>query len=143
MRSLLSWFAAPAPGDDPKTTLQWVRRMEIAGGVAAVLLAVLFWGEGWWPWVLIAAGLLGLSPWPGAQAILRKAERKPGVLVTDPERRRARARRTALILAPLQAVIGGVVGYLLDGWPAAITMAALLGAGGALGAWWVLRRVNA
>jgi len=58
--------------------------LEIVGGIAAILLALTFWGQGWWPWVLLGVGVLGLSPWPGARAILHKAERKPDVLVTDP-----------------------------------------------------------
>jgi hypothetical protein len=93
MRSLLLWFAAPSPEADPRATLEWVRRMEIVGGIAAILLAVTFWGEGWWSWVLLGVGVLGLSPWSGARAILRRAERKPETLVTDPGRRRTRARR--------------------------------------------------
>ena len=117
--------------------------MEMASGVAALMLGFAFWGDSWWPWLLIAAGVLGLSPWPGAAAILRKAQRSPDILLSDPERRRRRARRTVPFLLSIQVLGAAVVGYLVDGWPAAIFMAALIGFGGALGAWWFIRREEA
>jgi hypothetical protein len=129
----------PAPDADPRESLLWVRRMEIASGVICLIVAGV-WADGWWRWLLVGLGLLGLSPWLGARSILRRAERKPGVLVTDPDRRRVRARRTVLILVPVYVLVGGVVGYLVDGWPAAGTMGGLMGVGAALGAWWVVRR---
>src|SRR5215210_7576964 len=87
----------PAPGAGPKQHLRWVRRVELHGGIFALGLAGVFWDEVVWRSPLIAAGVLSLSPWPGPQALLRKAERKPAILLTDPQRRRARAKRVALI----------------------------------------------
>ena len=76
-------------------TLRWVRHMEIASAIAALALGIALWSQGWWHWVLIGVGILGLSPWPGAATILRKAERRPEILVSDPERRRTRGRRVS------------------------------------------------
>jgi hypothetical protein len=89
--------------------------------------------------VLIAVGVLGLLPWPGARAILRRAERDPDVLVTDPDRRRARGRRAMMILVPAETLFVFAVGYLVDGWPAAIFMGPLGAAGALLGAWFYTR----
>ncbi len=140
MASVPLWQLPPPAGADPRETLRWVRRYEVISGLAALVLGLVLWNEGWWHWLLIGVGLLGMSPWPGAQAILRKAERKPNVLITDPDRRRARGRRAALVQIPLYLVGGAVLGYQLDGWPAAIFMGALMGAGAGLGAWRSLRR---
>lgn len=140
MRDLRSWLTPPTPEADPKETLRWVRKFEVIGGVALVVGGLTLWDEGWVHWALIGLGLLSLSPWPGAQRILRKAEREPDVLVTDPDRRRARARRVAMVQIPLSLLTGTVLGYLLDGWPAAAVMGALMGGGAALGAWWFVRR---
>ena len=129
----------PSADTDPRETLAWVRRWELVGGIGAIALGLALWGEGWWHWLLIGVGLLSLSPWPGPAAILRRAERKPTILVADPDRRRARARRVTAIQVPALVVIGALVGYLVDGWDAAVTMGALMGVGAALGAWWVLR----
>ena len=64
------------------------------------------------------------------------------MLINDPERRRARARRGTLIQVPLCLVIGLVVGYVIDGWSAAILMGLLMGVSGVLGAWLFLRRLD-
>ncbi len=138
--SRLSWLLPPALTADPKDVLCWVRRLEIVVGIVALMLSIVLWGEGWWHWALIAAGVLGLSPWPGARAILRKAERNPGILVGDPARRRARGRRAVMLLVPMYLLLGVGVGYVVDGWPAAISMGALIGGSGALGGWFYLRR---
>jgi TRAP-type mannitol/chloroaromatic compound transport system permease large subunit len=61
-------------------------------------------------------------------------------VVTDPERRRARGRRVLRVLVPVYIAIALVVGYLIDGWPAAITAGLLLGIGAGLGAWLAMRR---
>lgn len=86
-----------------------------------------------------ADGALALARCP---AILRKADRKPNVLISDPERRRARARRAVVIQVPAYLAIGLVVGYIIDGWSAAIPMGLLMTAGAVLGAWLFLRRFN-
>ena len=119
---------APGPDADPRETLAWVRRFELITGVANLGLAIFFWDHETVRWVLLGVGLLGLSPWPGAAAVLRKAERNPEILVTDPERRRLRARRIALVQVPLYVVAGGLVGYAIDGWSFAIVLALVMGA---------------
>ena len=138
-RRLLAALLPPPSSADPRATLRWVRHLEIATGLLVIAGGALA-GTGWWRWVLIGIGLLGLSPWPGAAAILRRADRKPGVLVTDPERRRARGRRVLRVLVPVYIAIALVVGDLIDGWPAAITAGLLVGIGAGLGAWLVVRR---
>ena len=143
MRAWRSRLAVPGPDAGARATLRWVRRLEIATGLGALALALALWGDGWVPWLLLGAGILGLSPWPGAAAILRKAERTPEILVTYPQRGRQRARRALALLLPAYTAAGAVVGYLAGGWPAALVTGALVGAGGALGAWWSLRRLKA
>jgi hypothetical protein len=39
------------------------------------------------------------------------------------------------MLVPAYTLMAGVTGYLLDGWPAAIFMAAVIGGAAALGGW--------
>ena len=110
--------------------------MEIFSGVAALLGAATLWHEGGaWRWVLLASGLLGLSPWPGPGAIVRRAERRPDVLIADPERRRARLRRTLAIIVPAQIVIFASAGYAMLGAGGAALMAVFGALSGALGAW--------
>jgi hypothetical protein len=77
----------PPPNTGPRETLLWVRRMEVVGGIGCFALAAAFWTSTWWNWCLLAAGVISLSPWPGARAILRRADRHPDVLITDPQRR--------------------------------------------------------
>jgi uncharacterized membrane protein YedE/YeeE len=139
-RRLLAALLPPPSSADPRATLRWVRRLEIVTGLLVIAGAVLLSGTGGWRWLLIGVGLLGLSPWPGPAAILRRADRKPGVLVTDAERRRARGRRVLRVLVPVYIAIALGVGYLIDGWPAAITAGLLVGIGAGLGAWLVVRR---
>jgi hypothetical protein len=139
---LMSGWAPPTSASDPREILRWVRRMEIVTGLAAIVAGIALWSAGWFHWVLVGVGLLGLSPWPGPQAILRRAERKPGVLVTDPERRRTRGRRAAQILVPVYATIGFVAGYLVDGLGAAIFMCVAMGLSATLGAWLFVRQFN-
>jgi hypothetical protein len=117
--------------------------MEIISGIVLVGLGIALWGIGWWHWVLVGLGLLGVSPWLGVRRILRRAERDPSVLVSDPERRRARARRTAPVTAAVQTVVCAGVGYALDGWPAALYVGGLGALGSAMGVWWTLRRFRA
>jgi hypothetical protein len=113
--------------------------MEIVSAVFAFIVAALVWDVAWARWLLIAMGLLSLSPWPGAARILRRAERDPGVLVSDPERRRARGRRAVLIIVPVQVAIAFAVGYLIDGWPAAIYVGALAAIASFGGVWFYKR----
>jgi len=120
--------------------MQWVRRWEVLSGLGSIAVALAFWDSSWWQWGLLAVGLLAVSPWGGAATILRKAERDPSVLIADPERRRARARRFAFIAGPAYAVVGAVVGYVIDGWGLAIFVAACSGLAAAAGAWWNLNR---
>jgi Kef-type K+ transport system membrane component KefB len=130
----------PAPDDDPRQILAWVRRLEVIGGIAAIPIALALWNDGPWRWVLLAMGLISLSPWPGAAAILRRAERHSDVLVSDPERRRARARRIAIWQVPISLLLGAITGYLLDGWPAALFLGLVSGAVATAVSWWMLRR---
>ncbi len=44
---------------------------------------------------------------------------------------------------PLYVAIGAFVGYLSDGWSAAIFTGALMGLSAAVGGWWFLRREKA
>jgi hypothetical protein len=96
----------------------------------------------WARCVLVALGLLSLSPWPGAARILRRAERRPELLIGDPDRRKARGWRAVLILVPLQTVIPFVVGYLIDGWPAALFVGGIAGISALGGVWFYARWVR-
>lgn len=130
----------PRPGGDPRETLRWVRGMEIVTGVGAIGLGLAFWNEGWWHWLLIGVGVLGLMPWSGAAAILRRAERDPSVLESDPARGRERGRRALFAMLLFTVLTGAVIGYAADGWGGAAVVGALSGGSGLLGAWWFLRR---
>lgn len=138
----MSGLIPPTSGSDPHETLRWVRRVELVSGVSAIIAGVALWNEGWFHWLLIGTGLLCVSPWPGARAILRRAERDPGILVSDPERRRTRGRRAAQVQVPIFAVAGFVIGYVVDGLGAAIFTSAVTGVSVALGAWWFMRRFD-
>jgi hypothetical protein len=105
----LSRLAPPPASGDPRDTIRWVRRMEIAAGVAR---------------------------------ILRRAERRPELLIGDPDRRKARGWRAVLILVPLQTVIAFVVGYLIDGWPAALFVGGIAGISALGGVWFYARWVR-
>jgi hypothetical protein len=50
--------------DDPRRTLLAIRRFEILAGALSVACGLALWGEGGWHWLLIACGLVGLSPYP-------------------------------------------------------------------------------
>lgn len=130
----------PTSSTDPREALRWVRRMEILTGLVALAFGIALWSAGWWHWILIGTGLLGLSPWPGARAILRRADRRPGVLIDDADRRRARGRRAVLVQVPIYVVVGVVVGLITGGAGAAIVIGGLMGASAGLGAWAFLRR---
>jgi hypothetical protein len=113
--------------------------MEVVFGVACLIGAVVLIDVAWARWALIGVGLLGLSPWPGAGAILRKADHNPDVLIADPDRRRARGRRAVMFIVPLYTFVGFAVGYVIDGWPAAIFVGLIVAASAGLGAWFFLR----
>jgi hypothetical protein len=123
---------------DPRDALRWVRTMEVVSAAGCFVAAVAFGDPAWLRWVLVALGLVSLSPWPGAAAILRKADKNPGVLISDPERRRARARRTLKIMSVLLVAVMSLVGLVAGGWGAALVMG-ILGALGALGGVWLYR----
>ena len=113
--------------------------MEIVTGIAAIAFGIALWNQGWWHWLLIGVGVLGLLPWFGAAAILRRGEHDPSVFESDPERGRQRGRRAALLGVLASVVIGGIVGYAAGGWGAAATIGAIAGASAGLGAWWFMR----
>jgi hypothetical protein len=90
------------------------------------------WGDGGWHWLLIACGVVAPSPFPGPAAILRRARTHPGML-NPIASAGAGAQCAVRVLVPLYALLAGVAGYVLDGWPAAIFMAVLIGGSAALG----------
>src|SRR4051794_14768991 len=112
--SLRSWLAPPRSGD-PRQTLRWIRRMQIVMGVGGLIAAALTWTGEWSSWLILGGSLLSLSPWSGARAILRKADKRPEILVTDRAQRRRRARRTVRLLVPTYLVIFTIVGYVSGG----------------------------
>ena len=121
--------------NDPRETLRWVRRMEVVAGIAGLLFAVLLWDEPPARWLLIAMALLSLSPWPGAQAILRKADKNPNVLQTDRDRGVERGRRAARIMVAFVVGLCFVMGLVAGGLGAAVVTALAGAFSGALGAW--------
>jgi hypothetical protein len=128
-------------GGDPRETLRWVRRMEIGGGVLGLAGAVVSWSGEWWSWLIVGGSLLSLSPWPGAAAILRRAEKRPEILIADPERRRERGRRLLRYLMPLNALVFTAVGYVVLGVGGALFFLALAAVSGAL-LYWLLSRLR-
>src|ERR1700733_564818 len=115
MPSFLSRLGPPGSKADPRETLRWVRRVELVSGLVSVASGLALWGAGWWHWVLVAFGLVGLSPWPGVKTIIGRAPHDPGVLVSDPDRRRARARLAGAIVVPGYLLVGLVAGYVAGG----------------------------
>lgn len=104
----------PPPSDaDPLETFRWIRRCEIA-----------------------------IAPVGGASSLLRKAERDPSVFVSDPERRRERAKRFLIFFVPLFVISGAIIGFFMDGWGAAVFMGVLMASGAGLGAWTTVRRLR-
>jgi hypothetical protein len=125
--------------NDPKRTLLAIRRFELLAGALSLACGLALWGDGWWHWLLIACGVVALSRYPGPAAILRRTRTRPEVLNYDRERGRRRGMRTVTILVPVYTLLAGLAGYLLDGSPAAIFMAVLIGVSAALGGWLFLR----
>src|SRR4051794_31249234 len=113
--------------------------MEIVTGIAAIAFGLALWNDGWWHWILIGVGLVGVLPWLGARSILKRAEKDPDVLVSDPARRRARGQRAVMVQVPVLVLVGAVIGYATDGWSGALSIGAVMGASAALGAWLYLR----
>jgi cobalamin synthase len=140
--TLRSFLLPPAPGAGPHDTLRWVRRQELLVGGLSLVITVALWNEISFHWLLVGCALLSLSPWPGAAAILRRAETKPQVPITDPERRRSSGRRGAVILVAFNAVTGAVVGYVVNGWPVAATLAVVTALIATVTSWWSLRRLG-
>jgi hypothetical protein len=101
---------------DPATTLQWVRRVELAFVPFAAVLAALLLAKGselWWVGAASAAlGLLAAAPMGPA---IRRAEERAG---RDPERWREWRRRadklTAVTFAALAALAVGLA-YAFSG----------------------------
>ncbi len=110
----------PPQGGDPREALQWLRRMEIVMGIFGLIAAALTWSGEWWSWLIVGGSLLSLSPWPGIGAILRKAEKRPEILISDPERRRERGQRFLRWFVPAYVVVFTLIGYLLLGLGGAI-----------------------
>jgi hypothetical protein len=110
--------------------------MEIVTGLLAIGLGLVFFRDGLWRWLMIGVGVLGLLPWPGAAAILRRAERDPSILVSDRERRRERGRRSLFVIVPAAITIAALVGYAGGGWSGVATVAPIAGVSAALGGWW-------
>lgn len=140
MRGFRSSLAQPPPDGEPLETFRWVRRWEIVAGIANLAFGLAFWNHGWWSWLFIGIGLFSLLPWPGAGALVRKAERDPSAFVSDPETRERRGRRAAFILVPMYTAGGVAVGYVAGGWPAAIFVGLLVGFSASFGAWRSARR---
>jgi hypothetical protein len=130
----------PVPGADPRESLRWARRAEIAGGIFGILGALVLWDVEWVRWILLGLAVVAFLPWLGPAAILRRSERDQTVLETDPQRGRARARKVVLILVPALVVASALAGYIIDGVGTATFMAVLVGLAALLGAWPFLRR---
>jgi hypothetical protein len=134
-----SWFHIPTVDTDPREALRWVRHVEILTGVLSIAVGIEMWSDGWWHWILIAGGVVGISPWPGVRQTLRRAERDPGILTADREVRLRRRRRVLPWLAVAQILLGGGFAYLIGGLGAAITTAVLGSIGVAVAAWLMVR----
>jgi hypothetical protein len=131
----------PSPDADPREALRLTRRLEIVCGLLLIVSGATLVDEAFTRWAVIGCGLLSLSPWPGPAVILRRADKNPDILNWDPERRaEERAGRIAIVTTAIQALISGVVGYLIGGLGLAIFMAIVLGAIGALVSAWLGRR---
>lgn len=125
----------PPPADaDPRETFRWIRRCEIVGGLYAIVIGVILWNAGWWHWIPIGLGVVSIAPLGGASWLLRKAERDPGVFVTDPQRRRERENRVLTVFVPFLWIFGAVGGFIAGGVGGAIAVGLIAGASGALGA---------
>ena len=133
----------PRSDADRRETFRWIRRCEIFGGIYAIAIGLALWNAGWWHWIPIGLGLYGIAPLGGATSLVRKAERDPGVFVTDPERQRRRANRFLLLVMPFYVIFGAVIGFLLGGLGAAIFIGLLMAVGGAVGVVVARRRMRA
>lgn len=117
----------------------WVRHTELVTGIAALAFGLIEWSQGWWHWLLIGLGVIGISPWPGVTQILRRAEQRPEVLNHDRDRGYRRARRFLIIAVPVYTIGAGAFGYSYGRWLEAGINVVLLGSGGGLGGAWALR----
>jgi hypothetical protein len=110
--------------DHPIATLHWVRRAEVAAGILAFPIAVAFRDTPWLRWTMLALGLLSLSPWPGAAAIIRRHERTGQPTTTlSPEQRRTRARRAGWWTMAYILIGSFVLATVLDGPGAGLAVA--------------------
>jgi hypothetical protein len=131
---------APPPADgEPRETMRWVRRMEIVSAVFAFVVAAIVSAPAGLRWALVALGLLALSPWGGANTILRKADKNPDVLIADPERRRERGRRVLWIMSAFEIVVLVAIGLVMGGASLALVMG-VIGVFCALAGAWLFRR---
>jgi len=78
----------------------------------------------------------------GPGAIVRRAQRKPEVLSSDPERGRRRARTFFKVLVPSQSVILGLMGYFTLGLGGAVFMV-LMGLVSAGFGFWMYLKIEA
>jgi hypothetical protein len=124
-----AWLVPPPRDAGPQATLLWVRRIEILIGLAALTFGLLDWSQGWWHWLLIGLGLLGLSPWWGVARILRRADSPPEILNHDAERGYHRARRFLIIWLPMFIVAAAAIGYAYGRWLGAGINVVLIGGG--------------
>jgi hypothetical protein len=138
--TLRNWLTPPKQGSTPQDTLAWVRRMEIVCGVAGLAFGLQLWSDGWLHWLVIAGGLLCISPWPGARQILRRAERHPEILITDRERSQRRVRSFIFVWVPIFVVAATALGYAYGRWLGADVNFVLIGSGAVIGGWLSLKR---
>jgi hypothetical protein len=134
-----AWLLQPPREAGPRASLLWVRRIEILSGLLALTFGLLEWSQGWWHWLLIGFGLLGLSPWWGVGRILRRADSGPEILNHDAERGYHRARRFLIIWLPTFIIAAAAIGYAYGHWLGAGINIVLIGGGGTLGGWLTLK----
>ena len=72
---LLDWARPPGPDAGLLETLRWSVRMETAFGLVVLAAGLALWNAGWWHWLLIALGIVAVSPLAGTRIALRMAKR--------------------------------------------------------------------
>jgi hypothetical protein len=129
----LTWLRPPAQ-DDPAATLRWVRRLHIVLIPGGLLIALALRPDGPWWLGLVVSACSALSLATIGPAIGRAERHGPNDPATRPQRVR-RAQRVTLAWFGAFTVAAAAVGYAVDGAGLAITLAVLLGVGGAAGIW--------